>query len=154
MVQVEVLPNNHHHHPVVPEPEHNHRRTSSVSSKKQQNDDDVRRLSAMIPQLTQEWIRTVQKQQHHQKKNNKNRNQASSYNSLFHTNDLPKHPTDRAHWVAAMLYPATTGTGTATLSTDIRPALLSCTNDYDRLVLTIQALQTSLQQYRRGSSLD
>jgi len=61
--------------------------------------------------------------------------------------DLGKMPdvsdlTDRALWVAAVINPLPA----LGVCLEIRPAMLSCQNDYDRMVLAVQAVQSSIDQ--------
>jgi hypothetical protein len=53
---------------------------------------------------------------------------------------MPKNPTDRAFWVAALINPLPA----LGVCLEIRPAMLSCSNDLDRMILASQALQSSI----------
>ena len=53
---------------------------------------------------------------------------------------MPDDLTERALWVASVLNPVPA----LDVCVDIRPAMLACTNDYDRTVLAVQAVQSSI----------
>ena len=53
---------------------------------------------------------------------------------------MPSDRTDRAFWVAAAINPLPA----LGVCIEIRPAMLCCTNDYERMVLACQAVQSSI----------
>lgn len=58
---------------------------------------------------------------------------------------MPSDPTKRAIWVAALLNP----TIPLGLCQEIRPAMLLCQNDVDRLALATVALKSSIERVRK-----
>lgn len=57
---------------------------------------------------------------------------------------MPTGLTERAFLVAAMLNPSRPKAYRHPVCIDIRPAMLACTNDYERTILAVQALQSSM----------
>lgn len=64
---------------------------------------------------------------------------------------LPSNLTERAMLVAAMLNPSSSSAAHSNkqhqqqqVCLEIRPAMLACTNDYERTILAVQALQSSI----------
>ena len=60
---------------------------------------------------------------------------------------LPSDWTQQALWVAALLNPSTSHTASSEeqrVCMEIRPAMLSCKNDHDRMLLATAALQSSI----------
>ena len=100
-------------------------------------------LAKLLPALVQEWKDVADKHK-------------LDHVTEMDSSDLPHHKdnhryTDQAWWVAALLHPTTPPPPHAhlLLPVDIRPAMLAAPHDYDRLVLAVQALQTSMAHLRR-----
>lgn len=153
-----------------------------MPQQQQQQQHDAQHLSTeVLPSLVQEWIQWAQRsgvianrqelrermrgfmENKNSHKNNKNNNLGdilSEKNSKSHTRGdddnthYHKHKdnnlTERALWVAALLNPTQPYRKPACL--DIRPAMLACTNDYDRTVLAVQALQSSIDHMMAGTT--
>jgi len=62
---------------------------------------------------------------------------------------MPDTPTDRAIWVAALLNPLPS----LKVCLEIRPAMLACKNDYDRIHLAMAALQSSTDHMKGKNKL-
>jgi hypothetical protein len=95
---------------------------------------DARLLAQQVPALVHEWKEWVV------------RSEATNANGLAERLEplgaLPTNSlTDLAFWVAAAVNPSPALTN---VCPEIRPAMLACTTDYDRLVLAVQALQSSI----------
>jgi hypothetical protein len=95
---------------------------------------DAQRLSETIPGLVEEWVQCVIKAQ---------ATDAAGMESRMA--DLGPMPgqydmTARALWAAALVNPLPS----LGVCLEIRPAMLSCVNDYDRMVLVCQALSSSM----------
>ena len=57
---------------------------------------------------------------------------------------LPSEWKEQAMWVAALLNPTSSDTEEERVCLEIRPAMLSCHNDHDRMMLAATALQSSI----------
>jgi len=91
----------------------------------------VHQLSDTLPKAIRTWSRWVLKSG----KTDKEGLQAI----MDGLGPMPTDVTERAFWVAAALNPLPS----LNVCIEIRPAMLSCTNDYERMVLACQALQSS-----------
>eukprot|EP00527_Entomoneis_sp_CCMP2396_P001161 CAMPEP_0198147962 /NCGR_PEP_ID=MMETSP1443-20131203/38840_1 /TAXON_ID=186043 /ORGANISM="Entomoneis sp., Strain CCMP2396" /LENGTH=290 /DNA_ID=CAMNT_0043812503 /DNA_START=210 /DNA_END=1085 /DNA_ORIENTATION=+ len=101
----------------------------------------VQQLSDTVPKAMKQWTKWIIKSGTMDKAGVRERMQSLG--------PIPNNPTDRAFWVAAALNP-TLSTSTkakqdaaAAYCLEIRPAMLSCTNDYERMLLACQALRSS-----------
>jgi hypothetical protein len=93
---------------------------------------EVKRLSKALPAKLREWVGWVLKA-----------GATDRAGMEAYVNDLgpmPKNPTGRAFWVAALINPLPA----LGVCLEIRPAMLSCSNDLDRMILASQALQSSI----------
>jgi hypothetical protein len=95
---------------------------------------EAERLSKTIPDSVKEWVQCVLKAEATDAAGMKSR--------IADLGVMPdEHAmTDRAFWTAALLNPLPA----LGVCLEIRPAILSCGNDYDRMVLVCQALQSSM----------
>lgn len=97
----------------------------------------ARVLFDRIPTLVQEWISWVLES-----------NKASPeklQQLLRELGPMPKDSwQDRAIWVGALVNPMMTMFPKKGVCLEIRPAMLACRNDHDRLVLASMALQSSI----------
>lgn len=91
----------------------------------------VEHLSETLPKAMKQWFRWVLKSGKTDK--------AGLRARLHSLGPMPTNFTDRAFWVASALNPLPS----LDACLEIRPAMLSCTNDYERTVLACQALQSS-----------
>jgi hypothetical protein len=87
-----------------------------------------------IPKLVQEWIQWVIKSDQI--------TPAGISDILKEIGPMPTTPKERAIWVGALVNP----TLPLGLCAEIRPAMLACRNDHDRLLLASAALQSSIDQ--------
>ena len=111
-------------------------------------------LADQLPVLIGTWV-------HHLVATNK-ANALKMESRMMELGPLPSDWTEQALWVAALLNPTTTPTSTSSSSSspttapststteeervclEIRPAMLSCKNDHDRMLLATTALQSSI----------
>ena len=96
---------------------------------------DAETLAETLPALMQEWTRWVIKAKKTDKQELQRQLKAVGP-------DMPVDLTQRALWVAAMLNPVPALGDQVCL--EIRPAMLAASNDYDRTVLAVQAVQSSI----------
>ena len=94
---------------------------------------DAETLSGTLPSLMKKWTKWVLKSGVTDKQGLEHRLKSVGA-------DMPKDLTERALWVAAMLNPVPA----LDACVEIRPAMLACANDYDRMVLAVQAVQSSI----------
>jgi hypothetical protein len=92
----------------------------------------VKSLSKTLPKKLREWVEWVIEAGA--------TDQAGMEAYVRDLGPMPKKPTDRAFWVAALINPLPA----LGVCLEIRPAMLSCSNDLDRMVLACQALQSSI----------
>lgn len=93
---------------------------------------EVKRLSGTLPAKFDEWVGVVLKSA---------AVDTSSMNArLTALGPMPSDPTNRALWVAAAINPLPP----LGVCLEIRPAMLSCSNDLDRMILACQAVQSSI----------
>jgi hypothetical protein len=92
----------------------------------------VRTLSRTLPGMLREWVGCVLEAGA--------TDRAGMEEYVRGLGPMPKQPTDRAFWVAALINPLPT----LGVCLEIRPAMLSCSNDLDRMVLACHALQSSI----------
>lgn len=94
-------------------------------------------LYEKIPQQVDQWFDLVLKKEHASKK---------ELTKLL--NDIGPMPKDsaqkRAYWVASLVNPTTSIFEEDPICAEIRPAMLACRNDHDRMVLASAALQSSI----------
>ena len=90
------------------------------------------RLFESLPTAIEEWSQFVVNSGTTDKKGLSSR--------LKSLGPMPSDMTDRAFWVAAAINPLPT----LGVCLEIRPAMLCCTNDYERMVLACQAVQSSI----------
>jgi hypothetical protein len=121
---------------------------------------DAERLFCTLPSMVEEWTAVLFEQSI--------MTPAALRNQLKEVGPMPHTKGERAIWVvAALLNPIQEMTTTTTATTslqqqqqhqswwrqrvceEIRPALLACQNDHDRLVLAATALQSSMDLIRR-----
>jgi hypothetical protein len=95
---------------------------------------EAERLSKTIPDSVKEWVQCVLKADATDAAGMKSR--------MADLGDMPdEHDmTELALWTAALINPLPS----LGVCLEIRPAMLSCGNDYDRMVLVCQALQSSM----------
>jgi len=93
---------------------------------------EVQRMSKALPKKLREWMVWVLQVGA--------TDQAGMDMRLADLGPIPKDPTDRAFWAAALVNPIPA----LGVCLEIRPALLSCSNDLDRMILTTQAIQSSI----------
>jgi hypothetical protein len=89
-------------------------------------------MSEQIPGLVQEWLRLVVR---------KTRGDMS-HGAMKNMRPMPQDVTGRAMWVACLLNPTTQHSPKVCL--EVRPAMLACNNDFDRISLAVLALQGSI----------
>jgi len=94
---------------------------------------DAETLSETLPGLMEKWTKWVLKSGVTDKQGLEHRLKSVGA-------DMPDDLTERALWVAAMLNPVPA----LDVCVEIRPAMLACANDYDRTVLAVQAVQSSI----------
>jgi hypothetical protein len=94
----------------------------------------AKHLSARIPPLVQEWVQWVLK--------SKKATPAGMNQRLEDIGPMPPSHSlkELAIWVSALVNPIPT----LGVCLEIRPAMLSCRNDHDRVVLASTALQSSI----------
>jgi hypothetical protein len=92
----------------------------------------VKELSKTLPKKLREWVECVIEAGA--------TDQAGMEAYVRDLGPMPKNPTDRAFWVAALVNPLPS----LRVCLEIRPAMLSCSNDLERMVLACQALQSSI----------
>jgi hypothetical protein len=98
----------------------------------------TQRLADQIPDLVGEWV-------HHLVASN--RAEALRMEArMMELGPLPSNDNwkDQALWVAALLNPALGAKTDEKVCLDIRPAMLSCHSDYQRMLLAATALQSSI----------
>jgi len=110
------------------------------------SDDDVqsKKLSVKDQQRVEEWHDTVPELMNRWCQLMKSTGRATDFE--LEERQIPGEQTtlsDQAYYVAALLNPSPPWKSPVCL--EIRPALLACRNDYDRLHLVFTALQASLQ---------
>jgi len=99
--------------------------------------DQLDQLHHMIPVLLDRWMETVI--------SSGKISPAGITEILKQIGPMPSTQRDRAIWVAALLNPTTSVVG---LSQEIRPTMLSCQTDFDRMVLACVALKSSIKAAR------
>jgi len=97
----------------------------------------VQILHRKIPALVEEWIESVIQTE--------KLSPAGVTSIVKDIGPMPSEPRSRAIWIAALLNP----TIPLGLCQEIRPAMLSCQNDVDRLALSTVALRTCIDQLRK-----
>lgn len=98
----------------------------------EEQEGNVEKLSQTLPEKIQEWVGWVIKANAADEKGMKAR--------MKDLGPMPNDPTERALWVAALVNPLPK----LDVCLEIRPAMLSCSNDYDRMVLACQAVESSI----------
>jgi hypothetical protein len=98
--------------------------------------DQIDQLHHTIPTLLDYWLETVIEAGR--------LSPAGVVQILKQIGPMPSNPRDRALWVAALVNPTTT----AGLCQEIRPSMLFCQNDFDRIVLVCAALKSSIKKAR------
>lgn len=95
-------------------------------------------LADQLPNLIGTWV-------HHLVATNK-ADALKMESRMMELGPLPSEWTEQALWVAALLNPTTshTAAGEERVCLEIRPAMLSCKNDHDRMLLATAALQSSI----------
>eukprot|EP00546_Thalassionema_frauenfeldii_P001545 CAMPEP_0178936270 /NCGR_PEP_ID=MMETSP0786-20121207/25082_1 /TAXON_ID=186022 /ORGANISM="Thalassionema frauenfeldii, Strain CCMP 1798" /LENGTH=267 /DNA_ID=CAMNT_0020614659 /DNA_START=310 /DNA_END=1113 /DNA_ORIENTATION=+ len=93
-------------------------------------EEQVKELHDKIPRQIEKWIEWMMKTE-----------QISPERLNRARTKLPDSPRERAIWVGSLMNP--TGNA-APVCPEIRPAMLACRNDHDRLVLASAALQSSI----------
>ena len=90
---------------------------------------EAHRLSKQLPGLVHEWMRLVQ----------------NTLGDMSHyaSRPMPHDLTGRAMWVASLLNPSLPQRS-QNVCLEIRPAMLACNNDFDRIRLAVLALQGSI----------
>lgn len=92
----------------------------------------VMQLHNNIPSLVNEWARWLVQTE--------KQTPADLRRRLKDNGPMPKTPKERAIWVGALVNPIPN----LGVCMEIRPALLSCQNDHDRMVLASTALKSSI----------
>jgi hypothetical protein len=95
---------------------------------------EAERLSKTIPDSVKEWVQCVLKAEAADDAGMKSR--MADLGAMPDEDDM----TERALWTAALINPLPS----LGVCLEIRPAMLACGNDYDRMVLVCQALQSSM----------
>ena len=98
----------------------------------EQENREAIRLSETLPALVKEWRQWVLA--------TRATDQTGMDARLEVLGSMPDDLTERALWVAAAINPLPA----LGVCLEIRPAMLACTNDYDRMVLVCQAVQSSI----------
>jgi len=98
----------------------------------------VDHLYNMIPGLVNEWVESLIKTE--------KLSPAGVTTIIKDIGPMPSSPCDRAMWVGALLNPILP----LGLCQEIRPAMLLCQNDYDRLVLATVALRSTVDTLLKG----
>lgn len=98
----------------------------------------VGHLHSKIPDLVNKWVQLLIQYE--------KLSPAGVTTILKQIGPMPTHPCERAMWVGALVNP----TIPLGLCQEIRPAMLTCENDYDRLVLATVALRSCVDQLQRG----
>mgnify|MGYP005848954917 CR=1 FL=1 len=94
-------------------------------------------LSNQIPNMVETWVKAMVESE--------TQNAFSMRTRMLELGPLPEDFKDRALWVAAMLNPSTShAKEEERVCLEIRPAMLACKNDHDRMVLATAALQSSI----------
>lgn len=95
-------------------------------------------LADQLPTLIGTWV-------HHLVANNR-ADALKMESRMMELGPLPSDWTEQALWVAALLNPSTSHTASdeERVCLEIRPAMLSCKNDHDRMLLATAALQSSI----------
>jgi len=94
--------------------------------------EEAERLSKALPTLLSEWTRWVIK--------SKATDEIGLTARMASLGPIPEDVTDRALWTAAVVNPLPA----LGVCLEIRPAMLSCSNDLDRMILACQAVQSSI----------
>jgi hypothetical protein len=95
---------------------------------------EAHRLSKQIPGLVQEWQRVLASR-------NK-QGDMSHYDAMRPI--MPQDLTGRAMWVVACLLNPSLPQHSQKVCLEVRPAMLACNNDFDRISLAVLALQGSI----------
>lgn len=98
----------------------------------------VHHLHSMIPALVNEWVESLIKTE--------KLSPAGVTTIIKEIGPMPSSPCDRAMWVGALLNPILP----IGICQEIRPAMLLCQNDYDRLVLATVALRSTVDTLLKG----
>lgn len=98
----------------------------------------VQNLSDQIPGLVETWIAAVVSK--------KKQDVMGMRARMMELGPLPEEYKDRALWVSALMNPSTSHSASAEerVCLEIRPAMLSCKNNHERMVLATAALQSSI----------
>lgn len=93
---------------------------------------DARRLSHVLPNAVEKWTQSVLDSKVTDKK---------GLEEIFsRLGPMPAGLTERSMWIAALINPLPT----LRVCIEIRPAMLAARNDYDRMVLAVQAIHSSI----------
>ena len=95
-------------------------------------EDQALALHNTIPELLDEWVKLLIQTEH--------TTPADLNSRLKEIGKMPDSIKDRAIWVAALVNPIPP----LGVCVEIRPAMLSCRNDHDRMVLAATALRSSI----------
>mmetsp|Transcript_30672 Transcript_30672/g.40202 ORF Transcript_30672/g.40202 Transcript_30672/m.40202 type:complete len:215 (+) Transcript_30672:1-645(+) len=96
-----------------------------------------------IPQMVEEWISTLLAKGHVESQ------RVLETTVLKELGPMPDTPTERAMWIAALLNPVPS----LKVCLEIRPAMLACKNEYDRIHLAMAALQSSIDHMNGKNKL-
>ncbi len=112
-----------------------------------QQEIDAEKLFCSIPSMMDEWMAVLFAQSI--------ATPAAMQQQLKELGPMPPTKKERAIWVAALLNPIQhqeqPGSWRQRVCEEIRPAMLACRNDHDRLILAATALQSSMEMLRKSA---